>query len=369
MRYTRFATFLFFAALAAVGLSACDFSEQNYDIEPGDELEIRNASGFGDQIPNDEDDPSTFGFQRFVPDGASSFYIIPFTIDKEYTWSVEGPGDVSPSTRRGGEYMDVTFDEPGDYTVSIESVGQGEEYSGSFDVQTVYPDVGTQAGRFGALISAFGAGSLADSLAEDGNAPYTVLSPTSEALAAAFGETDDGDPDLPTTAILWDLVQYHVLVDEVGSGQLAGTQTTLVGVEADLSGVEPQRGDIPATNGLVHTIDQVLEPPFAMVDFLDQSAGIAEDAPADTTVTVASVYLPNGGYVVIEDGDGNPVSAVSDNLTGFNNDVTLVLDDGVELTGEGEFSAAVYQDSGLNTPYTRDGEDVADAGVVGPPAE
>lgn len=350
MRYIRFITSVFLAALVAVGLSACDFSEQNYEIEPGDELQIEG--------PGSVD----------VPAGEASFYIIPFTIEKEYSWSVDGPSDVSTSIRRDGEYLDVIFEEPGHYTINIESSGQGEEYSGSLGVEAAYPDVGTQSGRFSALIAAYGTSGFASILDNDDRAPYTVLAPTGDALISAFGEDEGGDPDLPTSTVLEDLVEYHTIPDSLEAADLGPQESSLIdGVDVTIDANSIEDSDISASNGLVHTLDEVFEPPFAIVDFIDQEAGVDEDSDAQT-VTVASVYLPDVGFVVIEDEDGDPVSAVSDELdSGFYNDITLELDG--DVTEEEEYSAAVYQDSNLTMPHEdRDGDDAADSAAVVPPA-
>lgn len=120
MRYTRFTTFLLAAALAVVGLVACDFSEQNYDIEPGDSLAIRGAT-------------------EVEAGDAAEYSIHPFTIEKNYTWSVSGNAEIV-DTRRGGEFIDVSFPETGTYTVEVTAAGGGDpEYSGSLDVTVVEP--------------------------------------------------------------------------------------------------------------------------------------------------------------------------------------------------------------------------------------
>lgn len=47
-----------------------------------------------------------------------SYYVREFTVDKSYTWTLEGPsGEVS--VRRGGEFADVVVDTPGTYTLTV----------------------------------------------------------------------------------------------------------------------------------------------------------------------------------------------------------------------------------------------------------
>lgn len=381
MRYTRFITFFLFAAVAAVGLSACDFSEQNIDIEPGDELEVRGP----DEVA--------------APAGEASFYVIPFTIEKEYSWSVEGPVDVTSSTRRDGEFLDVTFDEPGDYTVSVSSTVDGEEYSGSITVAAAYPELPDQVGRFGfsSLAAALDAAELTDTLGTDG--PFTVLAPTDEAFVAAFDTTEDGALNLPSAAVLADVLQYHVLPTSLSSQDIVNgqTETTLLegadvtfNVNGDITVTDgsPETNDAtvtdadtPASNGLFHSIDAVLLPSIASIDFPDQESADGE------TVSVTSVYLPEGGFVVVHDSTdyadaGNfaeeaaSIAGESDYLApGFHNAVEITLDDPV---ADGTVLTAVtYQDTNDNEtfdyvtsvgtadgPYERNGEPVADHGTV-----
>lgn len=118
MRVPRFAAFLLFSALV-VGLTACDYGQQNYDFVPGDSLTIVGET------------------QVEVPDTAE-YYVRAFTINKDYTWTVNGnPPD---STWRQGEYIAVYYDEPGTYTINVQSSGQGDNYAGSLEVEALPPD-------------------------------------------------------------------------------------------------------------------------------------------------------------------------------------------------------------------------------------
>ena len=109
-------TFFLVTALAAGLLSACDMAEQNYDYEPGDALDIEGSE------------------EVVVPDTAE-YFVRSFTIEKSYTWTVNGnPPD---STWRDGEYIAVYFDEPGTYTIEV---NDGQEYSGSIEVTGVAPE-------------------------------------------------------------------------------------------------------------------------------------------------------------------------------------------------------------------------------------
>lgn len=119
-RFSRYVPFFVLAIAVLVGLSACDYSEQNYDMVPGDSLTIVGPS------------------EVTVPDTAE-YYVRAFTIDKDYTWTVNGnPPD---STWREGEFIAVYFTDPGTYTISVQSSGQGDNYAGAIEVEAV-PDDG-----------------------------------------------------------------------------------------------------------------------------------------------------------------------------------------------------------------------------------
>ena len=244
------------ALLGALTLTACDQGEQTYDIEPGENLSISGPSSVT------------------VPNGEATFYIFPFTIDKTYDWSVDGPGDVTTETRRGGEFLDVSFSEPGTYTVSIDD----GEYTGSMTVAVSYTDVASQAGRmdYGTLATLIDAVGLSDTLGTEG--PFTLLAPTDSAFVAAFDTTAEGDLDLPADSVLTEILQYHVVTDSLTTSEIEDSETaeTLLDSEVtfDVSSgeysvidndpdtdpaaiVEP---NIPASNGVVHGIDSVLMP-------------------------------------------------------------------------------------------------------------
>ena len=114
-------TFILITALAAGSLSACDMAEQNYDYRPGDALDIESVASGQD-------------VEVVVPDTAE-YFVRAFTINKDYTWTVNGsPPD---SVWRGGEYIAVYFDEPGTYTIEV---NDGEEYAGTLEVTGVLPE-------------------------------------------------------------------------------------------------------------------------------------------------------------------------------------------------------------------------------------
>ena len=129
--------------------------------------------------------------------------------------------------------------------------------------------VAQSAGTFETLVAAVDAAGLTETLQGDG--PFTVFAPTD----AAFAALPDGTLDsllLPEnqdqlTAIL----TYHVVPGATASSDLAGQQLsveTVNGAELAIDGTDGVRvgdatvtqADIPASNGVIHVIDQVLLP-------------------------------------------------------------------------------------------------------------
>lgn len=111
-------TFSFLLVVALVGgLAACDFSEQNYDYEPGNSLAIEGAT------------------EVVVPDTAE-YYVRAFTIEKDYTWTVNGGPVDSEQVRRDGEFIDVYFTEAGTYTIEVDN----GEHTGTLEVTAVAPE-------------------------------------------------------------------------------------------------------------------------------------------------------------------------------------------------------------------------------------
>ena len=356
MRITRNALHLSLALLATVSLSACDFGEQPYETEEGENLSIRGPS------------------EAAVPNGTATFNIFPFTIDKNYEWSVEGPGDPSFERRRSGEFIDVSFDQPGSYTVTVDD----GEYTGETTLTASYPDIVDQAGRFGfgRLGTALGTAGLADTLGTDG--PFTVFAPTDAAFVSALDTTDDGSLNLPAASVLSDILAYHVVPDSLGAGALGSSQETLEGgaLMFETPGGDVQvidgsdatgpatvtNANVPAANGFIHAIDALRLPPTASVAFNDQTS------EGGVTINMRSVYVPEDGYVAIHDStllDDPPqvagsVIGVSEYLeAGVYNDLEITLfdvpgkdfDDDMVLEGDQLLIAMPHEETNMNEEY------------------
>jgi transforming growth factor-beta-induced protein len=97
---------------------------------------------------------------------------------------------------------------------------------------------------------------------------YTIFAPTNAAFEAFFERYDtyDGIGDIPD-AILFDLLEYHIVEGSISSGDLGNAKTTVQGTDITFSnGMINGRANITAAdraarNGFVHEIDAVLLPP------------------------------------------------------------------------------------------------------------
>lgn len=130
-------------------------------------------------------------------------------------------------------------------------------------------EVAQSAGTFGTLVTAVAAADLVDTLKSEG--PFTVFAPTDAAFAA-----------LPAGAVenlllpenkdqLVAILTYHVLPGKVMAADVAGQRLSPATVNGQAVHVDGTNGvtvegatvinaDIPASNGVIHAIDQVLLP-------------------------------------------------------------------------------------------------------------
>ena len=132
------------------------------------------------------------------------------------------------------------------------------------------PDIVEIAGsdeRFRTLVTALGVAELVETL--QGEGPFTVFAPTNEAFAKLPEGTLDAllhDPSALRAVLL-----YHVVPGDLASGDVLAAEAlkTLQGasitVDADPPSLNGSVGfvetDIKASNGVVHVIDGVLNPP------------------------------------------------------------------------------------------------------------
>ncbi|MEO1495478.1 MAG: fasciclin domain-containing protein [Pseudomonadota bacterium] len=130
-------------------------------------------------------------------------------------------------------------------------------------------DIASTNDAFTTLTAALQAADLVGLL--DGDEPFTVFAPTD----AAFANLPEGTLDallLPENrGLLVEILTYHVVPGRVTADALAsGMVATAGGESVQVSVGESQiainqatviQADIPASNGVIHVIDQVLLPP------------------------------------------------------------------------------------------------------------
>lgn len=127
-------------------------------------------------------------------------------------------------------------------------------------------DTAADAGNFTLLLSALSAATLTDTLSGPG--PYTVFAPTDVAFRKLpAGAIEALLADLPR---LKSILLYHIAAGKIAAKDVkSGDLKTLAGsaIVAGVHGanitvdrVSVVRADIPASNGVIHSIDTVLTP-------------------------------------------------------------------------------------------------------------
>ncbi|WP_414516864.1 fasciclin domain-containing protein [Nostoc sp. PCC 9305] len=126
-------------------------------------------------------------------------------------------------------------------------------------------------GQFKTLIQAVQAAGLTEQLAAPG--PYTVFAPTDAAFSALPKATLDQLLQPANKQQLVKLLSYHVIPGGITSQQLiSGEVKTVEGSPVKITvdrasnsitvnNAKVRQPDIPASNGIVHVVDQVLLPP------------------------------------------------------------------------------------------------------------
>ena len=113
---------------------------------------------------------------------------------------------------------------------------------------------------------------------------YTIFAPTNAAFEDFFNRYDvyESIADIPD-ALLFDLLEYHIVEGSVSSGDLGGAQTTVQGADITFSnGMINGRANITtadraARNGFVHEIDAVLIPPTIGTETILEVAAGTDD--------------------------------------------------------------------------------------------
>lgn len=110
----------------------------------------------------------------------------------------------------------------------------------------------------------------------NGSEEYTIFAPTDAAFEAYLRRKGSSRERITRWGIpgYWDWIFYHVLDERVPSSRLEGLYFTYLGrpllvdrssgiqlIGVDLKGAKLTKTDIEASNGVIHTIDTVLDPP------------------------------------------------------------------------------------------------------------
>jgi len=127
-------------------------------------------------------------------------------------------------------------------------------------------DVAVTDGRFTTLVAAVTEAGLVDTLRSDG--PFTVFAPTDAAFEVLLDDLGITAADLLASPDLADILLYHVVADELTSGEVlaASSIDTVNGIAINQSGGVLDGfsnliiTDVQATNGVIHVIDAVLQP-------------------------------------------------------------------------------------------------------------
>ncbi|MCH1616554.1 MAG: fasciclin domain-containing protein [Candidatus Poseidonia sp.] len=134
-----------------------------------------------------------------------------------------------------------------------------------------------------------------------GNDSYTIFAPSDDAFAAAG--IDLASFDTPEEiAVLADILLHHVVAGTVASSDLANGTSTVAAANGDnltiivgesgvtVNGANVTIADVPASNGVIHVIDQVLLPPADEPEEVDPFAGV--DCAATVGVDANYAFTP-----------------------------------------------------------------------------
>lgn len=141
------------------------------------------------------------------------------------------------------------------------------------------------------LVAALTKANLVDTIS--GTTDYTVFAPSDAAFAAAGINLDDFTTD-EQIAALADILLYHVVAGTTLSTDLTEGMTTVSAANGDDLLIHVDNGsvmigssmanvtlaDVPASNGVIHVIDQVLTPPASVDPF--------EGVTCDVTIGIGS---------------------------------------------------------------------------------
>lgn len=127
-----------------------------------------------------------------------------------------------------------------------------------------------EAGSFETLLTAAEAAGLIDTLKSEG--PFTVFAPTDEAFAKLPEGTVESLLKPENQDQLKAILTYHVVPGKTMSSDLAGKQVEVESVEGSAIPIDATgdnvmvadatvtQADVEADNGVIHVIDEVIQP-------------------------------------------------------------------------------------------------------------
>lgn len=131
-------------------------------------------------------------------------------------------------------------------------------------------ETAVEAGSFQTLLTAAQAAGLVDTLKSEG--PFTVFAPTDEAFAKLPEGTVEDLLKPENQDQLKSILTYHVVPGKTMSSDLAGKQVEVESVEGSAIPIDATgdnvmvadatvtQADIEADNGVIHVIDEVIQP-------------------------------------------------------------------------------------------------------------
>jgi len=180
-------------------------------------------------------------------------------------------------------------------------------FAGMAASQTIV-DVAVSDENFSTLVTAVTQADLADALSGEG--PFTVFAPTNDAFSAVPAETlsmlleDMWKPHL-TAILLYHVVGGNVPSSALTDGMMAetlleGESLTITLNPVQVNGVDVVAADVPASNGVIHAIDQVLLPPFMSNDIVATAQANADFSTLVELVVAADLVeaLQGSGLTV-----------------------------------------------------------------------
>lgn len=158
------------------------------------------------------------------------------------------------------------------------------------------PTVARSAGQFATLVAAVEAAGLTETLR--GTGPFTVFAPTDEAFRKLPAGTVENLLKPENREQLRAILLYHVVAGRVPASAARNLRTAQTvegrsirirteGSSLRINNATVVRADVPATNGVIHVIDEVLLPPADGARSGSSSASTSQSSAARELLALA----------------------------------------------------------------------------------